>query len=159
MSFNIFPEKIVKTRETSNGYFSEVFDFSTWSNIGFIGIIFIFIGVAIFAPVFAGLILLYQTFTKKSGDIMLNIFSILCSAYILLDLKKEWIVSIIMRPFYDANERKEVVLINIALIASNTILFIIGDALYDLFGKSKIFYFLFTVALTFFIYLLTKNII
>lgn len=157
MSLNIFPEKIVKTRGTSGGYMSEIYDINTWGNLGFIGIVFVLIIVAIFAPVFAGLILLYQCITKNDEDEGLNIFSILCSVYILFDLKKEWVISIIMMPFYDASERNEVVDINFCLILTNVVFLFFGGVIFNIVGKSRFIYFILVFGFAFFTYLFFGN--
>lgn len=158
MNPNIFPEKIVRTTGTSGGFMSEVYDIKTWGNLGFIGIVFLLAIVAIFAPVFAGLLLLYQCLTKSDGDEGINIFSILFAIYILIDIKRKWFISIIMSPFYDSKEIIEVININGSLILLNLILLFFGGLIFKAFGQSRFIYFLFTGIVGFVLYALSSGI-
>jgi hypothetical protein len=161
MSNNSFlPEKIVVTRNSGSGYISEVFSFETWQNInGFIAAMIFFMFLYI-APWISGIILIL--YCLEIGELVIpttsNIIGILYSVYLIIDIKKEWLLSIFLNFFYQKPDHEMIIHFNISTIVTHTILLIFGEELFKKFNHNRFLLFLFISCLTFTLYFFIKNV-
>ena len=145
MSNNSFlPEKVIVSRNSGNGYISEVFSFDTWMNInGFFAFIAFLIFV-FFQPWISGIILLLYCLEISSltTPIKSNIFGILYSSYLIFDIKKEWFFSIFIYFFYEKKDMGMIIAFNFTAIIIHTLLLVFGEQLYKRLENNRFLLFL-----------------
>ena len=160
MSNNSFlPEKIIVSRNTDRGMISEVFSFDTWANIqGFFFFIF-FIMFVFVEPFLSGIFLILYCLEiyYLHTPIKTNIFGILYSGYLILDIKKEWLLSIFLHFFYKKEEFGMIINFNISAIIAHGVLCVFGEDIYKGVGESRFLLFLVSAALLGFPFLLINS--
>lgn len=160
MSNNSFlPEKVIVTRDSGSGYISEVFSFETWQNInGFIAAMIFFMFLFI-APWASGIILIL--YCLEIGELVIpttsNIVGILYSVYMIIDIKKGWLLSVFLNFFYTEKDHEMIIAFNISTIITHTILLIFGEELFKKFNNSAFLLFLFISCLTMTLFFFIKN--
>lgn len=149
---SIFPEKIVRTRGTSDGGFiSEVYTLEAWGNLGCLGIcILLFIFTTVLPAVSAILALLFCIDIDRSDrPHSLNIIGILLSIYLLIDIHNDWVISFLFNVVFSPNEMERVIHINHASILTNILVLIFSDLIFNLSGKNNFVSFLIISAILF----------
>lgn len=146
---NIFPDEIVRTRGSDGtSYTSNVYSFETWKNLGFISILLILLTIAILGPVISVVFLILYAISIDKRPIILPIIGLLISAYILVDMSNGWILSRMMSPFFNPQERLYMLYLNGGLVITNIILTLIGYEFYVISAGNKLLSFLYIAGIT-----------
>lgn len=154
---SILPEKIVRTRATSNGYFSEIFSLENWVNLNIFWFIIIFLVFVFVSPGISAilLILFCIDIDQYEKPISLNIIAMLVSTYLLVDIHKKWIMSVFYMLFFDAKELQTIIRLNYSSLGSNLFVFVFAEELYNFAGQNKFISLIYILGLLFLGYLLT----
>jgi hypothetical protein len=164
---NIFPEKIIRTTGSDGSNFtSRIYSFENWGNLSLIGLGYFFAVLAVIAPFASLVLLLFYTLSidRIPSYCSHNFFGGIFSLYLLFDIHKGWLLSVLIDIFTEPEEFKQVIYLQIGLLILHTLLFFFGNLVYTLCLRSKFISFL---AISFMVYisynlgmfLITNNII
>lgn len=158
---SIFPEKVVRTRGTSDGgFFSEIYSLDSWVNLGLLGfciaLLFFIVGAPIISSV---LVLLFCVdIDQYEKPHSLNIVGILLSVYLLIDIYKGWVMSFLFSFIFDSQDIEKIIYINCASIFTNLFVLIFADTIFNLSGKSNFISFIYISAILFISYQISSSI-
>jgi hypothetical protein len=135
---NIFPEKVIRSTNTSTGIDSSVYSFDGYNNLQFINIGVVLISLLLVSP-FASVILLCLTsFVINKKPIILPLIGMVISAYIIYDLSTKGFFSCMMNIIIDYHNKIKVVYLNGAVFLANIIVIFFSDFIYRARMKSLI---------------------
>jgi hypothetical protein len=142
---SIFPEKIIRTTGADGSKFtSQVYSFENWGNLSLISL-FYFLGVlSVVAPFASAILLLFYVFSidRIPSYCSHNFFGGLISLYLLIDIHKGWLFSVLIDIFTDPIEFKKVIYLQLGLLILHTILFFFGNVIYTFCFRNKFISFL-----------------
>ena len=150
---NIFPEKIVRTTGSDGTSFtSQIYSFENWGNLSLIGLFYFLAVLSVIAPMASGLLLLFYALSINRIPTFCshNFFGGIIALYLLIDIHKGWIFSVLIDVFTDPDEFKMVINFQLALLITHTLLFFAGGIIYNFCLRSKFISFL---AIGFMLYL------
>ena len=137
---SIFPEKTIRTTgNDGTKYTSQVYSFEGWGTLSFYSMIFMIIFTGILAPFVSVIFLLLFAIYMNVEPIpnSHNVFGILGSIYMMIDIYNHWFLSFILRIFFDVELITQTICFNMALIITHLVLLLLGSDFYGLCGRSK----------------------
>jgi hypothetical protein len=157
---SIFPEKIVRSSGSDGtSFISEIYSLESWAEMGFWGIAFmVFFGTFI-SPFIAPIFLLFYCIEANKNPIGLNVIGIFLPMYLLIDMHKGWLISILMIPLFSHEEIQFIKYVSAASILMHILILLFGQLVYNLCGKSRIIFFVLICIASFFAYPIGKHFI
>ncbi len=159
---SIFPEKIVRTTGSDGTSFtSQVYSFENWGNLSLISLFYFLAVVSLIAPMASALFLLFYVFSIDRIPTFCshNFFGGIIALYLLIDIHKGWIFSVLIDVFTEPDEFKTVINFQLGLLITHTLLFFLGEVVYNLCFRSKFISFLAVGAILYFSYLVSTFLI
>lgn len=155
MSF--YPEKIVRTTSYGNGNsISEVFSFQSWGELTMGAFLFFLCIFVLVSPAISALILLFYCIDAHLEPIEYNIFGLIISIYILIDIRNQWVMNFLLNLFFDKKEMQLVVYINGATAIVHLLYAFLGELVFLFALRSKFIFFIYTLVITYVAYLIAK---
>ncbi len=158
MSGDLFPEKIIRTRDADgNMITSEVYSFESWGNMRFAGfLIALFFAVAL-APFFSSVMVLFYLINTPRDSTRYHLYGLATSTYVVIDNKFQWLLSIFMQMKFDVIEMQNIFYLNIATGFINLALIFCGEDFFEETKGNKLLLFLYLAAITTGFYFLAKK--
>ena len=159
---SIFPDKIVRTTGSNGTSFtSQVYSFENWGNLSLISLFFFLGIVSVIAPLASALFLVFYVFSIDRIPTFSshNFFGGIIALYLLIDIHKGWIFSILIDMITEPDDFKKVVMFQLGLLITHTILFFGGGVVYNLCLRSKFISFLVIGAMLYLSYLISMFLI
>lgn len=131
---NIFPEKIVKTKDSNgNSYRSEVYSLEALANLNLIGFLIVCLILGAILPFISPICLLIYCFTAKGQETKSwpIVVGLLTSLYLIFDIKKEWLISKLIALAY-GDKFTMVMPLSVTSVIISLMLLFFGKPLYDI---------------------------
>lgn len=135
---NLAPEKVVKTRSSSDGYTSEIYTFDAWVNFNLIWLGIIIITISAIAPFISLMIFVLNCLNahRLKRYNWFSFISMAASIYFYIDIKYNWILSSLVTIFFTGEKLHKIVLLNIDMIFSHLVLFLFSPDIYKIANKN-----------------------
>ncbi len=146
---SIFPEKIVQTTGSDGtSFISQIYSLESWAEMGFWGIAFMTFFGTFLSPFIGPLFLLFYCIEANNTPIGLNVIGIFLPLYLLIDISKGWLISILMIPLFTPEQILLIQYISATSILMHILILLFGQLVFTLCGKSKIILFIIMAATT-----------
>lgn len=147
MSFNIFPERIVKTRGDGKNFTSEVYTIDAIINGGCLSFIIVAGLIIALAPVSGFLLFILYCLTIGNRSLSMPMTMFFFSMYILIDIRKKWFLTDMIFSFYDKGGLQVASRVSLATIIVSVFATFFGWQLYKFSHKKNSIFTMFMLAI------------